>query len=234
VTTRVLIVDDNLSLAEDLAEILEDEGYVCNVCADPRQVARDSKNLEFDVALVDMRMPGLDGVALHRVLLEHHPSATYVLMTAYSSDDRVQQALTAGAKLVLPKPLPLPELLHALPPAKSEVLIVDDDRDLAEGLAEVLQHSGYRTHIAHNLAEARELVGPRLDAAIVDVSLPDGSGLNLAQELFERLSARVILISGYEPDPTVGSAGQRVKLLNKPFSPETLLEALGKITSAQP
>ena len=111
---RALVVDDNRSLAEDLAEILELEGYVVHVFDDPAEAVRRASELEFEFALLDVRMPGMDGVALHAQLLRGHPRASYILMTAYSEDERIGEALAAGVRCVLSKPVPLDELLRTM------------------------------------------------------------------------------------------------------------------------
>lgn len=111
---RALVVDDNRSLAEDLAEILEQEGYRVHVFDDPAEAVRRASELEFDFALLDVRMPGMDGVALHAQLLRGHPRASYILMTAYSEDERIAEALAAGVRHVLTKPVPLEELLRTM------------------------------------------------------------------------------------------------------------------------
>lgn len=95
-TKRVLIVDDNRQLAENLAEILEDEGYSVRVfdCAEPALLA--AGDAPFDAALVDVCMPGMDGVELHDRLRALRPSATFVLMSAFTSDPRLSAALQSG------------------------------------------------------------------------------------------------------------------------------------------
>jgi CheY-like chemotaxis protein len=100
-TKTALIVDDNRALAEDLAEILEAEGYRTRIFDDPELVLRAEPDLHFDVALLDVRMPGMDGVTLQRLLMQRHPEARFVLMTAYADDQRIAQGLAAGACALL-------------------------------------------------------------------------------------------------------------------------------------
>ena len=109
---RALIVDDNRPLAEDLGEILAFEGYEVRVYDDPHEALGHGDF--FDVALLDMRMPGMDGVELHLRLSRACPGAQFILMTAYTEDERVQRALASGVRCVLIKPVPLPELLSVM------------------------------------------------------------------------------------------------------------------------
>jgi two-component system, response regulator PdtaR len=117
---RALIVDDNLALAEDLAEILGDAGYEIRVFHDPNAVLREASSLVFDVALLDVRMPGMDGVTLQQQLLTTHPGARFVLMTAYAEDQRISQALALGASAMLTKPFSPDLLLRALAGVRGE------------------------------------------------------------------------------------------------------------------
>jgi DNA-binding response OmpR family regulator len=226
VVTRVLILDDNLALAEDLSEILEDEGCECQISRDSRATASAAAELEFDLALVDVRMPGLDGVALHEVLRAHHPNAVFLLMTAHTSDDRIAEALAAGVREVLPKPVPLDRLLACLPVREGTILIVEDDSELASGLAETLHLEGIATRVAYTIARAREVDLSKVGAAIVDYRLPDGSGLDLAASLIDDYHKPTILITGHPDSDALRRLHPKVLLLRKPFSMDALLAAV--------
>lgn len=106
----ILVVDDNCALAENLAEILEDEGHRVLVANDARGALALAGEHRFSVALLDIRMPGMDGVALGAELLARDPNTRCALMTAYTADARVAEARALGLTRVLPKPVPLTEL----------------------------------------------------------------------------------------------------------------------------
>lgn len=88
-----LVVDDNRELAENIGEILESEGYEVLVAGDAENALTQARARPFDVAVMDIRLPGMDGVSLHRKLLELCPDAVYVLMTAYTRHARIAEAL---------------------------------------------------------------------------------------------------------------------------------------------
>ncbi|MFT3927694.1 MAG: response regulator [Myxococcales bacterium] len=106
-----VIVDDNRALAEDLGEILHSEGFDVRVFFDPVVASQTCDGLNFQLALLDVRMPGMDGVELYRVLSRKHPGAHFILMSAYADDRRLKQALDEGVTRILTKPLSVPELV---------------------------------------------------------------------------------------------------------------------------
>jgi len=110
---RVLIVDDNRALAENLAEILEAEGIEATVFSDPLEAREHAAAIEYDAALLDVRMPGIDGVDLCHALRRHHPDAPHLLMTAFAGEERLETAMSCARK-VLWKPFGPQELLDAL------------------------------------------------------------------------------------------------------------------------
>lgn len=119
-TLEVLIVDDNRELAENLAEILVDEGCRVTTAFSAEEALVAAADLHFDVVLTDIRMPGINGVELVRRIALRDPGAVFLLMTAYTSD----QVLTAASDLgivraVLAKPLAVDKLLALLEEIKA-------------------------------------------------------------------------------------------------------------------
>lgn len=232
---RILIVDDNAELAENLAELLELEGYEPRVFTSPTEALSKNEELEFDAALLDIRMPGIDGIALCSALAKTHPHATFVLMTAFTSEQRLADVKGSGARAVLRKPLPVDQLLSLLGGMEAgSVLVVEDDDVLREGLADVLAPHGYRVIVAASLAEARKALATATpNVAIVDLKLPDGSGADLARELVSR-QIKVVLTTGYD-EPTVNESvsalrSRGARYLEKPFAPTALLDVLANGT----
>lgn len=233
---NALIVDDNRALAEDLAEILEGEGYRVAVYDDPQRVLEQEADLRFDVALLDVRMPGMDGVTLQRLLMRSHPSARFVLMTAYADDTRISQGLSAGAAAVLTKPVPLKELFAALGDSGSRaLLLVEDDARFREVLSEALSQSGYTCRSAASAEEARKLLDQLGDSGdlqpelgVIDVRLPDQDGAQFALELTQRKGLRCVLITGWNIDPD-SPIRRELTVITKPFSPDVLLRVLSQL-----
>lgn len=113
---RILVVDDNTELAENVAELLQDEGHevlLAGCAADALRVVGQQR-LCFDAALLDVRMEGMDGVELLEQLRRRCPDTLYVMMTAFSRDERITRARSLGASEILSKPFGPDALFHAL------------------------------------------------------------------------------------------------------------------------
>ncbi|MEZ4381893.1 MAG: response regulator [Nannocystaceae bacterium] len=104
---HILIVDDNVALAENLAELLEDEGHRTTTASCGERAIDLSGALDFDLLLSDVRMPGISGLELVARLRACRPRLSCLLMTAYSSEALRREALSAGVAAILDKPLDL-------------------------------------------------------------------------------------------------------------------------------
>lgn len=120
------------------------------------------------------------------------------------------------------------------PPERREILIVEDDRDVAEVLSALLVSSGYRARAVGTIAEARIAVERKVpDAAVVDVKLPDGSGLDLIRWLRESSRTEevpVVVVTGSSRAPGSFSDAKVIDWLLKPFDDRRLLAALQRAT----
>lgn len=241
-TRRVLVVDDNRLLAENLAEILSDEGCVVRTAFTAEAALRAAEEHHFDLVLSDIRMPGMNGVELVRRLALRDPTSTFLLMTAYTSD----QVLTAASHLgvvraVLAKPLAVEQLLELLP-RRSGVLLVEDDRGLAATLEASLRGRGYQVQVS-DTAEAAEaaLQRTRPDVAVVDCTAPNGAGMAFARALWAegagpggRLRETPLIVVIGRPVDEAGLrsvAASEIQFVQAPVSPESLLCALDQLES---
>lgn len=111
---RVLVVDDDHLMARTLCDILWAKGYRAVAAHSGRQAIRALESDKCDCLLTDIRMPDLDGMQLVSAVKRIEPEPSVIVMTAYSSDNSVQQALTEGGLVVLDKPLDLDNLLDIL------------------------------------------------------------------------------------------------------------------------
>ncbi|WP_436795734.1 ANTAR domain-containing response regulator [Actinospongicola halichondriae] len=112
--TRVVIAEDEAIIRLDLKETLEEEGYdVVGETGRGDEAVELVRDLEPDLAILDVRMPGLDGLAAAREISTTKKSAVLIL-TAYSQRDLIEQARDAGALAYLVKPFQRSELIPAV------------------------------------------------------------------------------------------------------------------------
>ncbi|MBW2306806.1 MAG: response regulator [Deltaproteobacteria bacterium] len=108
---QILIVDDDPGMTETLADILCDKGYGVNVAGDGYKAIEKGKEGRYDVALMDIKMPGLNGVETFEKFKQISPLTSVIMMTAYSVGELVKEALMKGAYDVIYKPLDIEKLI---------------------------------------------------------------------------------------------------------------------------
>ena len=108
--TSILVVDDEQAVRQFLEVTLADMGYAVTSAADGPQALALSDDGDFDAALVDLRLPGMDGIEVARRLTSDDADIAVVVMTGFSSIDSAVQAMKAGAADYLTKPLDLDHL----------------------------------------------------------------------------------------------------------------------------
>ena len=97
---RILIVDDNVGLAENIAEILEMEGYVAIVATSAEEALTKTEPPPPEVVVTDYRLPGLSGAALVRRLQERGVRVRAIVISAYTDEKTIEDARSAGADFV--------------------------------------------------------------------------------------------------------------------------------------
>lgn len=108
---RILLVEDELPLAEALAESLTDQLYTVDVVTDGEAAWEQIKTHSYDLVLLDVMLPKLDGVSLCRRLRSHAYSIPILMSTARDTSTDKVIGLDAGADDYMVKPIDLPELL---------------------------------------------------------------------------------------------------------------------------
>ncbi len=111
---RVLVVDDEESIRRMLRLCLEGAGYQVTLAPTGEAAVTAAKRSPPDLALVDLRLGGMDGIAVTRALASLAPSTSVVLMTAYATIDNAVDAMRAGACDYLPKPFTPAQVLHVV------------------------------------------------------------------------------------------------------------------------
>jgi two-component system, NtrC family, response regulator HydG len=235
---RILVVDDEVDTCANLSDILSDLGYLVDVAYDgPSAIDLVQRNT-YDVALLDLKMPGMDGLQLYRRIKQLQAGTVAIVVTAYASSSTANEALTAGAWQVVSKPVDLSKLLLLVDEAVGQpvLLIVDDDHDLCESLWDLLRERGYRVCLAHDPLEAAARLRQRTHhVVLIDMKLPKGSGAEVFRLVRQaNPEARTVLITGLrgEMEQLVQrtlAAGADAACY-KPFDVPALLATLERLT----
>src|SRR5688572_13170507 len=111
---RILVVDDEANARTALAELLKEEGYTVETAADGFKALGKLEDFTPDLVLTDLKMPGMDGLALLRKLRAQSEEAVVLVMTAFGAVETAVSAMKEGAADYLTKPLNMTELTLVL------------------------------------------------------------------------------------------------------------------------
>ena len=111
---RILIVDDEKSVREMLRKVLEYEGYEPVEAADGSQALADVGGGDFDAMLLDIKMPGMDGMEVLKKVVENHPEVPVIMISGHGTISTAVEATKLGAFDFLEKPLDRDRILLTL------------------------------------------------------------------------------------------------------------------------
>jgi DNA-binding NtrC family response regulator len=134
---RILIVDDELVVRDSLQKWFDSEGYETGGAAGGREALTAIQQKQWDLALVDIKMPGMDGMDLQKKLREVDPELIVVIMTGYASVETAVQALKGGAYDYITKPIDPDELVHLVSNALGHKRYRRELERLRENLQEI-------------------------------------------------------------------------------------------------
>ena len=101
---RILIIEDELNLADVLKIILSKEGYIVQCVSDGNDGARLMSKNEFDIVICDLRLPGLNGFEILKHKNKLNLDCSFIMITAYGSIDNAVEAIKNGADEYITKP----------------------------------------------------------------------------------------------------------------------------------
>lgn len=221
--TRVLLVDDELEFLDATARALSRRGCLVRTEADGASALEALEQDDFDVVVLDVRMPGLDGVEVFERIRARDPGLPVIMLTGHGSLDQACETSRSGVFDYLAKPCDVSDLaavVHravggrrrssAAPELTVEgapvrVLLVDDEPDVLAALSPALQRRGLRVATAPGGVEALEsLRRERFDVVVTDLRMPGMDGMDLLRAVRELdQTVEVIILTGH---PTVDRA----------------------------
>ena len=111
---KLLLVDDEEDFLNSLAKRLGKRDFDITTATEGKLAVKAAKKSEFDVAILDMKMPGMDGMELLRILKKKHRFLEVVILTGYGGIDSAVEATKLGAHAYLEKPYDFEKLLEVL------------------------------------------------------------------------------------------------------------------------
>ncbi len=110
----ILVIDDETAILDAIKIIFEDMGYAVEVFADPQAGMEEALRNDYDLILVDIRMPGMNGAEVTEGIRKAKATARILIITAYPTDPLAARALEAGAFGLLKKPFEIGKILDFL------------------------------------------------------------------------------------------------------------------------
>ncbi|MBM4055950.1 MAG: response regulator [Planctomycetes bacterium] len=204
-TLQILVVDDNKDFCMNCIDILESKGYSAVAVHDGLTAMEALRERSFDLALIDIKMPVMNGVDTYKMLKQIDPQLPVIMMSAYAVEELIGEALKTGAFAIFHKPLDFGKLFTTIEYTQETgafIMIVDDNNDLCQNLSDLLREKGYNVKSANDGETAIQLSRENFfDVILLDMKLPALNGLDTYLTIRAvRPSVVVILVTGYREE----------------------------------
>jgi len=171
-SAKILVVDDDPDIVAVLDELLRKEGHQVTTCAAGADAIAAGRDEAFDVVVVDIRLPDVDGLAVLRAYQETSPDAAVIVTTAFGTVETAIEAIKTGAYDYIPKPFKLDEVRIVVRRALERKRLLQENRRYRQELrgkradAGDLQDGGAGgPHAEHGPHPGGERHGKRADRA---------------------------------------------------------------------
>lgn len=236
---KILVVDDDRDNADALAELFDMEGHKVRVAYSGEEAIAAFQEEEFDIGFMDVMMPGKNGVESFIEIKKLKPRARVYMMTGYSVEQLLQQALANGALGVFAKPVNIGKVLDIVEKSKPSgiILIAEDDPDFGPALQANFCDIGRRCELATDGRAALDRVlRGGVDVLILDLNLPLINGIEVYTEMRKsNCTVPTVMITGCPEEHRDKFAAltdvELTGILNKPFDFEALLAKLERLAA---
>ena len=203
-TVKVLVVDDDRRMVKTVCDILKIKGFVTTFAFTGKDAIEMVREEKPDCVLMDIRMPGIDGVETLRMMQEIVPGLPIVLMSGCATDAQAEEAKRQGAYSVLTKPIDIEQILafFSLLRREKSILVVDDDPQFTRKLKMILQAKNYHVATENNPEKVLAHMEHQYKLAVVlDLKLGDADGLDILRDIRHHYPTKpVVLVAGYRED----------------------------------
>ncbi len=235
---KVLVVDDDRRMVKTICDILKVKGHDSIEAYSGEEAVTMARDQRPDCVLMDIRMPGIDGVEALKIIKTTFPELPVVLMSAFATPNQVEEAKEQGAYTVLTKPINIQVLLSFLSLLRKEesILVVDDDPGFCRTIKDILETKGYRVETEMNAARVLDHLERNYKLAVVlDLKLGNANGLEVLREIRAKYPTKpVIMVTGYGGEMAASIAkGEEIgayACLYKPLEIERLLGIIEEVS----
>jgi DNA-binding NtrC family response regulator len=134
----ILIVDDEESVRDSLYNWFIDDGYDVDCAEDGKRALNMLESKDYDIVLADIKMPGMDGMELHKRIKTLTKEPIFIIMTAFASVDTAVLALKNGAFDYVTKPFDPDDLSHLIRNAAKQVALQAENANLKESITSLV------------------------------------------------------------------------------------------------
>ncbi len=187
---RVLIVDDERQLVEAFRKKLSREGLSVTVAFTAQEAISVMKKQTFDVCVLDIRLPDMDGVELLEALKKNEPNLEFIMLTGHAAVDTAIQSMKLGAYDYLSKPCKLSELSNVIQKAYEKKALKERNIVLQEQLQRVESHDTF-IGASEPMKDVKKLIGLVAPSDVPVLVLGEtGTGKELVARAIHDLSRR--------------------------------------------
>lgn len=235
---HILVVDDDKDNADSLAELFQIEGHTVEVAYTGFEAIAAYERSSFDLAFMDVMMPGKNGLESFLDIKRMRPNAKVFMMTGYSVEQLLRLAMENGALGVFNKPCNVQEILDGIEAVRPNGIVVVPEQgpEFAPRLCQSIEAAGHSCAVATNGHDAlsRATETPH-GALILDIDRPLIDGIDIYTTLKNNtgVAPAVVLTAPAKSHADVFEALSDIEVtgvLNKPFDPSKLLDKLHRLT----
>lgn len=132
VDARILLVDDEEEFVKTLAERLEMRGLKVTGATSGQEAIKLADRQEFDAVIIDLAMPGMDGLTTLKHIKAHHPDTEIIMLSGQGTIKTSTAAIKLGAEDFLEKPVNIDELLDKISDARNRRIVILQKRSKKE------------------------------------------------------------------------------------------------------
>lgn len=139
---KILLVDDDAEFTEVLAERMAARGLKVDTANSGQSAIDKAKAAAYDAIILDLSMPGMDGIETMKALLKGQPDLQVILLTGHATVEKGVEAVKLGAMDFLEKPADLQKLMEKIKKAKSQKMLLVENK-IEEEITKILREKGW-------------------------------------------------------------------------------------------